>query len=196
MLRAFFAKELRGRLLHVEVIQREGEESAEIGLGPWAVRMGEGTGVFLGLALAALLWLGFGLAIAFLEAEMFDLLLNGLFALVVFQLRTRGEALVVAIGLPVLPVAALVAVDLIGGFGGTIRTGFPIPTRGCLWESLYPATPSGRHAPSCFLPLFHWRIPRPPTVKKAPGFSGQPLSWERQSPEWAIHLTQVPLHVV
>lgn len=125
ILRAFFAKELRARLLRVQVIQGEGEESVEIGLGPWAVRMGEGAGVLFGLALAALLWLGFGLAMTFLKAETFDLLLIGLFALLVVQGRTRGEALVFAIGPPVLPLVVLAAIDLIGGFGGTVGEWFP-----------------------------------------------------------------------
>lgn len=120
ILRAFFAKELRARLLRVQVIQGEGEESVEIGLGPWAVRMGEGAGVLLGLALAALLWLGFGLAIAFLDSEKFDRLLIGLFALFVFQERTRGNVLVSAIGLPLFPVTIIAVVDSTFGFGGTV----------------------------------------------------------------------------
>lgn len=124
-LHAFFAKELRARLLRDRVIQDDRKESVEVGLGPCVVRMGEGAGVLLGLALAALLWLGFGLAIAFLEAETFDLLLIGLFALLVVQGRTRGEALVFAIGLPVLPLVVLAAIDLIGGFGGTVGEWFP-----------------------------------------------------------------------
>lgn len=133
ILRAFFAKELRGRLLRVEVIQGEGEESAEIGLGPWAVRMGEGTGVLLGLALAALLWLGFGLSMAFLGDAISDLLWIGFFALFVFQERTRGNVIVSAIGLPLLPVTIIAVLDVAFGFGGTLA-GYLLDT--FLWSFL------------------------------------------------------------
>jgi hypothetical protein len=86
--------------------------------------MGEGAGLLLGLALAALIWLGLGLAMAFLGEAISDLLLIGLFALFVFQERTRGETLVFAVGLPILPLAVLGVIDLTGGFGGNVGEWF------------------------------------------------------------------------
>lgn len=115
ILRAFFGKELRGRLVRIRMIRDDSRRPVELGIGQKTVRMGEAAGAGLALAAIAAFFTGFGL-LPLIDVDTQDRIFGVFIFLSAVTARTRGDSLAFVV-ISLLPPLLSIFSDWAFGFG-------------------------------------------------------------------------------